>query len=193
MPERILVALHCQSMPVGHGRGVAGACAFVLPELEATVHSGGISAYGLPPPPEVVSVMLGYELDVSEHRSHQVTAADLRGAQLILGMSREHVRHAAVTAPDSWARSFTLKEIVRRGAESRGRIPGEPLASWLAVVGEGRERRALLGGSAEDDVADPIGGPPRAYEVAGAEIERLVTQLAWLGWGSLTDSLPAQR
>lgn len=191
-PERILVlctANRCRSVMaaalLGRRLRTAG--------VDATAHSGGVSVSGLPPPPEVVTVMADYELDVSEHRSHQVTATDLRAAQLIVGMAREHVRHAAVTAPGSWARSFTLKEIVRRATESRARIPSEPLASWLAVIGDGRDRRAMLSGSAEDDVADPIGGPPRAYAAVGADIDHLVSQLAWLGWGSLADNLPGQR
>ena len=39
-------------------------------------------------------------------------------------------------------------------------MPGEPLASWLARVQLGRDRVELLGDSPDDDVADPMGGPP---------------------------------
>jgi hypothetical protein len=37
-------------------------------------------------------------------------------------------------------------------------MPGEPLASWLARVQDGRDRVALLEDSPDDDVDDPMGG-----------------------------------
>ena len=131
--------------------------------------------------------MAGYGLDVNGHRSRPVTAGDLRGAALILGVARQHVRHAVVTEPDSWPRAYTLKEIVRRGGHWRVRRQDEPLQDWLAGVGEGRERAALLGDAAEDDVADPVGGPMRAYAAAAAEIEHFTRQLAGLCWGIPAD------
>jgi protein-tyrosine phosphatase len=180
--DRVLLlctANRCRSVMagafLGHRLGVA--------EAAIEVCSAGVAGSGLEPAAEVVSVMGGYGLDVSGHRSHQVTVADLDAAQLILGLAREHVRHAAVTAPDSWPRAFTLKEIVRRGTEIRARLPGEPLPEWLAALHAGRDRRALLGDGPADDVADPIGGPPPAYAAAAAELDHLVGLLARLGWG----------
>jgi protein-tyrosine-phosphatase len=143
---------------------------------------------GVPPPPEVVSTMAGYGLDVTQHRSRLVTAEDLAQADLILGMAREHVRHAVVTAPPSWPRAFTLKELLRRGHETGPRMPGEPLADWLARVHQGRTHAALLGDSPLDDVADPAGGPPQGYAVTAALLDELVARLVELGWG-----LPADR
>jgi protein-tyrosine-phosphatase len=156
------------------------------------VGSAGIAADGQQPPRDVVTVMAGYGLDVTGHRGAQVTAADLRGAQLVVGMAREHVRHAVVTVPGCWTRAFTLKELARRGAERRARAPGEPLADWLAAMHAGRDRRALLGDDLQDDVADPIGGPPRGYAAAAAEADHLVRELAWLAWGLPTGDLPGQ-
>lgn len=157
-----------------------------------TVGSAGLLQDGDPPPAEVVSVMAGYGLDVTPHRSHRVTAADLAQADLILGMAREHIRHAVVLAPPSWPRAFTLKELLRRGKKTGPRMPGEPLAEWLSRVHEGRTHAALLGDSPLDDVADPVGGPPQAYAVTAALLDELVTGLAELGWGLPADSLPGQ-
>ena len=121
--------------------------------------------------------MASYGLEISGHRSHRVTVADLNGADLVLGMAREHVRHAVVTAPDTWPRAFTLKELVRRGDENGPAKPGEPLADWLARVHEGRKRAALLGDSANDDVADPMGGPAQAYADTAALLDDLMGRL----------------
>ena len=102
--------------------------------------------------------------DVTGHRSRLVTAEDLARADLVLGMAREHVRHAAVLLPDIWPRAFTLRELVRRG--QRGRCPRCPASrsatgwpGWRA----GASRRDLLGSGTADDVADPVGGPLRGY------------------------------
>ena len=127
------------------------------------VRSAGLVGGGEPAPPEVISTMAAYGLDVSHHRSHLVTAPDLREAGLVLAMAREHVRHAVVTEPAVWPHVFTLKELARRGDQVGPRMPAEPLAGWLARVHDGRARAALLGDSADDDVADPFGGPPDAY------------------------------
>jgi protein-tyrosine phosphatase len=133
---------------------------------------------GIPPPAEVVSVMAAYGRDVSGHRSQVATAGDLGGADLVLAMTREHLRHAVVVAPATWPRAFTLRELVRRGDLAGRRQPEEALPGWLARVHAGRSRTALLGDSAEDDIADPIGGPLSGYEQTAAELWQLTGRLA---------------
>jgi protein-tyrosine phosphatase len=159
----------------------------------AGVLPGDLLPEGQPPPPEVISALDAYGLDLSGHRSRRVTSGDLAQADLVLGMSREHVRCAVVAAPDTWPRVFTLRELVRRGEQTGPRVPGERLADWLARVHEGRERGALLGDSPVDDVADPTGGPPQAYADTAALLDELVGRLAWLCWELPADSLPGQR
>ena len=156
------------------------------------VRSAGLFGGGEPPPPGVISALAPYGLDISGHRSHQMTEADLAWADLVLGMSREHVRHAVVTVPGAWPRAFTLKELVRRGDETGPAKPGERLADWLARVHEGRDRAALLGDSPVDDVADPIGGPLRAYADTASQLDELISRLAALCWRLPADSLPGQ-
>lgn len=153
----------------------------------------GLLQEGAPPPPEAVSALARYGLDISGHRSHRVTAADLSEADLVLGMSRSHVRHAVVIAPEIWPRAFTLKELLRRGMETGPRRPGETVADWLARVHEGRERAALLGDSPADDVADPAGGPPQAYANTAALLNELTGRLARLCWGLPADRLLGER
>jgi protein-tyrosine phosphatase len=148
----------------------------------AAVRSGGMLAGGEPPRPEAMAVMAGYGLDITAHRSRQATAEDLEAADLTLAMAREHVRYAVVTAPAVWPRAFTLKELVRRGGTVGPRAEGEDLAAWLARAHDGRERSALLGDSAADDVADPAGGPPAGYAETAAALAGLLDQLAGLCW-----------
>ena len=158
--------------------------------IPVAVRSAGLLQEGLPPSPGAIAALASYGLEISGHRSHRVTVADLNWGDLVLGMAREHVRHAVVTAPDTWPRAFTLKELVRRGEEIGPAKPGEPLADWLARVHEGRERAALLGDSRADDVADPMGGPPQAYADTAALLDELMGRLVGLCWGLSADRLP---
>jgi protein-tyrosine phosphatase len=151
--------------------------------LAVSVRSGGMLGEGEPPPAEAIAVMAAYGLDISGHRSRRATAADLEGADLTLAMTREHLRYAVVEAPAVWPRAFTVKELVRRGERLGPRAPGESLAGWLARAHEGRERAALLGESADDDVADPAGGPQRGYAETAAALSGLFGRLTDLCWG----------
>jgi protein-tyrosine phosphatase len=137
---------------------------------------------GDPPHPEAVSVMASYGLEIASHRSRIAGAADLAGASLVLAMARDNLRYAVMTEPRAWPRTFTLKEIIRRGERIGPRRPHEPFAGWIARAHAGRERTSLLGNSAEDDVADPAGGSLRAYADTADLLDRLVTRLAELGW-----------
>jgi protein-tyrosine phosphatase len=161
--------------------------------MRVPVCSAGLVGEGEPAPPEVISAMASYGLDVSHHRSHLVSAMDLGKAGLVLAMAREHVRHAVVTAPAVWPHVFTLKELARRGVQVGPRMPAEPLDGWLARVHHGRARAALLGNSDDDDVADPFGGPPDAYLATAALLDNLVSQVAELGWRLPANRLPRQR
>lgn len=150
--------------------------------VTAPVRSAGMISSGDPPHPEVISVMASYGIEILSHRSRIVCAADLAPASLVLAMARDNLRHAAITEPGAWPRAFTLKELVRRGEQIGPRPLGEPLSRWLSRVHAGRERTSLLGDSLDDDVADPAGGPLRAYADTAALLDDLVERLTGLGW-----------
>jgi protein-tyrosine phosphatase len=161
--------------------------------LAVPVTSAGLLADGHPPPPEVVSVMAASGIDVTGHRSRIVTADDLAAADLILGLAREHVRHAAVLLPAAWPRAFTIRELARRGRQSGARAPGEPLGDWLTRAADGRRRPDLLGSHPADDVADPAGGPPRGYQATADLLDRLTRDLVELGWPNSPPLLESPR
>jgi protein-tyrosine phosphatase len=146
------------------------------------VRSAGMTSCGDPPCPEAISVMNQYGIEIASHRSRIVRADALANSSLVLAMARHHLRYAVTTEPRAWAHAFTLKELLRRGEQIGPRPPGEPLSVWLSRAHAGRERISLLGDCAEDDVADPAGGPFRAYAETADLLDRLVTRLAELGW-----------
>lgn len=154
--------------------------------IGAVVGSVGLVAGGRPLPPETRDALVARGIEagaLGSFRSTELTADAVESADLVLGLAREHVREVVVRVPSAWGRTFTLKELVRRGEEAP-RYPGEPLGAWLERVSNGRQRSELLGSSTIDDVADPMGGSPRDFERTAWEIEQLCATLVSLVWPS---------
>jgi protein-tyrosine phosphatase len=126
-------------------------------------------------------------VDLRIHRSRLLDAAMVSPATLILGLAREHVREAVLLDPSVWPRTFTLKEMVRRGEATGPRQRGEPIQEWIARARGDRAQHELLGTDVIDDVADPYGGAPGDYEDAAEEINDLVTRLVRLVWQGALD------
>ncbi len=161
--------------------------------VDAHVHSAGLVSEGVPASANGVRAMARRGLDLDAHRSRPLTPALVAGADLVLGMAREHVREAVALDPDAFTRSFTLRELARRGARIGPRRPDEDLASWLQRAGAGRRATDLLGEHPDDDVADPIGRSRRTYERCAGDLETLVDQIATLAFpaGGLSRSYSA--
>lgn len=144
--------------------------------LPGKVRSAGLYFDGRAAEPGSLDAMARRGLDLREFRSRVMDDGLVRGADLVLGMAREHVREAAVLAPDAFDRTFTLKELVRRGEEQGGPRPGEPFWAFVARLAEGRRFDAHLGSSPTDDVDDPMGRSAAVFESTAATIEQLVDQ-----------------
>jgi hypothetical protein len=97
-------------------------------------------------------------------------------------MSREHVREAVLADPLSFAKTFTLREIVRRGQEKGQRRSDEALGEWLARLHEGRRHTDLVGDSPHDDIADPMGGSSDDYRRMLEDVSALTQSLSQLAW-----------
>ena len=150
--------------------------------VEVRVTSAGRLDDGRPAAEHSIALMAEQGLDLSVHRSHVLTVDDVVSTDLILGMAREHVRDAVVMVPSAFPKSFTLKELVRRGEAIGPRRPDEDIATYLGRAHAGRTTRELMGNSPDDDVADPIGLPRAAYQVMVAELQDLLDRLARLLW-----------
>jgi protein-tyrosine-phosphatase len=121
--------------------------AALTPRLpEVVVRSGGFLADGRPADPLAVAALAELGLDLTRHRSRRLTRGDVAGADVVLAMSREHVRRLVALDAAVWPRYFTVKEFVRRS-------PAQ-----------------LLGPDAHDDVADPIGQPLDAFRATAVEL-----------------------
>jgi protein-tyrosine phosphatase len=159
--------------------------------IDARVHSAGLLRTGEPASEHGVSTLRDFGLDISAHRSRAMDTTLLRDTDLILGMARHHVREAVVKVPDVWPRAFTLKELVRRGAEVGSRTPDQPLDEWLQKCHAGRTHTDLLGAAPSDDVADPIGMSRAVYEQTALELRGLIERLADLAFPPVPSPPPS--
>jgi protein-tyrosine phosphatase len=107
-------------------------------------------------------------LDLSDHRSRALTPdmVDTEGADLIIGMTRDHVHTIVARHPDCWTRAFTLRELARRSAALADISPASSdWDAWLAACGHDRDQRALFTSDRspdpahllDDDLPDPYG------------------------------------
>ena len=142
-----------------------------------SVGSAGLLGAGMPASPGAVEVMAERGLDLSGHVSRRLDATLVGQSDLVVGMAREHVREAVVLVPVAWSWTFTLKELIRAAGAFAPRQPGETLAGWLRLVGEGRTPSGLVGDDPVDDVADPMGRALGFYRETAAEIEQLIGAL----------------
>jgi len=151
-----------------------------------TVTSAGLYESGRPATPHGVAAMRDRGLDLVPHRSRKVGSEMLQAADLIIGMSREHVREVAVVEPSAVDRSFTLKDLVRLGEQAGGREPSEPLTAWLARISVARRRDDLVGVGHDDayDIADPVGRDRADYEATADELDGLLARLVALLWST---------
>jgi len=146
------------------------------------VASAGLVESGRPVPPEVLEVMARRGLDLGDHRSRSLSAPLVAEAGLVVGMTLRHVQESVLLVPESWRRTFRLKELVRRGEYIGPRLPGQDLTSWVRAAQGDRTREALVHHSPGDDVADPYGGPFEGYEETATELDDLTGRLAALLW-----------
>jgi protein-tyrosine phosphatase len=150
--------------------------------IVGSVSSAGLLTAGRPAERHAVTVMSDFGLDISRHASQTLSAPMLAEADLVVGMERRHVREVAVLDRHAYARSFTLKELARRGAEVGPRAEDESVDEWLARVAADRKPADHLGSSPDDDVADPIGLTRRKFTACADEIDTLVDEVCGLLW-----------
>lgn len=151
--------------------------------LDVVVDSSGLLPAGSPPPDEVIGLMADRGIDVSAHRSRPFDADIVANADLIIGMERRHITEIASLDPEAYRRTFTLPEFVRRvdALDLVGGASTDP-GEVVAMIGETRGRRDVLRISRADEIADPMGAPPKVFESTATRIGELVGHLMATLW-----------
>lgn len=150
--------------------------------VAAKVASVGLRPGGRPAWPAATAVMAERGLDLSAHVSRLMDRRIVSTADLVLGMTREHVREVVALVPSAYRRSFTLKEFARRSAaQPRG---DRLFSKWLATLTADRDLEDLLGADEIDDVHDPIGGPVSAFRATADDLDGIITRAVSAAWGT---------
>jgi len=147
--------------------------------VAATIVSAGTHMPGIPVDPLAVVAAGELGIDINGHRPRQLTRTliDTDGADLLLTMTREQLRHAATSAHGAFRRTFTLREFARRSTLAPPQ-PGEPLAAWLNTLATDRQVRDLMGDDPADDVADPYGRSLDEHRVCAQQLDRVTSEAA---------------
>jgi protein-tyrosine phosphatase len=100
-------------------------------------------------------------------------------ADLVLGMTRDHVSIANARSPGARRRTFLVGELARLGADIGPRGESEPVVTWAGRAAEARPTSRPLG-RAMDEIADPVGEPIDVYRRTAAELDARLTEIAAL-------------
>jgi protein-tyrosine phosphatase len=139
--------------------------------------SAGLIEGGRPMPPNGVLVAKESGFDMSGHLSTRADVRDLRGWDVILTMTRNHLRELVAADGELWPRVFTLPQFVRWLDEHPPRRH-VLLREWIEQEGAERPRSDMIGSSHEDDIADPVEGPPEEWRNLVAELTDDIERMA---------------
>ncbi|MCZ7536678.1 MAG: low molecular weight phosphatase family protein [Acidimicrobiia bacterium] len=135
--------------------------------------AGTLAEEGLPATRDALTVAGGPE----GHASRRLVRSLVESADLVLCMTRDHLREVVTLSPAAFIRTYTLRDLARRGAAAGPRRPGESIETWLTWVGTGRRPSDLVGHDDSDDVADPVGRPVEAYRRCAADLDSLLAEI----------------
>jgi len=154
--------------------------------VRARVHSAGILGWGGGATDKSVTVMEGYGLDLTGHGSRRMDAGLVVSADLVLGMTRDHVGGALVHDPTAVDRAFVIGELVRLGEKVGPLQPGQKLRDWTEAVAALRPPNRPPG-RLVDEIADPVGEPIDVYRRTAGRLDELCAAIAELLAPGLVD------
>jgi protein-tyrosine-phosphatase len=102
------------------------------------------------------------------HRSHQLTDADVDGADLIIAMAGEHVAYVRRRHPEAAERTATIRRLVRDLSDGPGSLVERVADLSLATTKI----------ESWEDVEDPAGGEDEVYVSCAKELAQLTAELA---------------
>jgi protein-tyrosine phosphatase len=143
--------------------------------------AGTVGLVGRAIEPQMAAHLAAVGLEDVGFAARRLIAADVSGADLVLGMTREHRAEAVELAPEAVRRAFTLLEFARL----LGQIRPEELSDGAvadrlrAVVPLAAARRRMVTGPVDaDDVVDPYRLASEIYDQSFSAIRVAVDAIA---------------
>jgi len=147
--------------------------------MDARVHSAGTIGWGGPATDHAVEVLAARGIDLSEHLSRRLAGDHVAEADLVLGMTRDHVNGVLIHDPQAAARTFVMGEVVRLGQRVGPRRPDQSLREWAAAVAALRTPNRPPG-IGRDEIEDPVGLGLEVYRATAERLDALCRELAAL-------------
>ena len=131
--------------------------------------------------PQMAAHLAALGLEDVGFAARRLTAAHVSGADLVLGLTREHRAEAVELAPAAVRRAFTLLEFARLLGQIRPEeLPDGSVVDRLrtAVPLAAARRRMVTGPVDADDVVDPYRLPQEIYDESFSAIRVAVDAIA---------------
>jgi protein-tyrosine phosphatase len=124
------------------------------------------------PTHEMIVTAAKFGVDLSKHRARSLQKAQLGDADLVIGMTLEHVAAASVDGGVAPERCFTLVELTDVISTINFQPSGDPEQDARELVARlHANRRAGSQGVRQTDILDPIGGSRRYYRKIATQIK----------------------
>jgi len=171
-PLRVLMictANQCRS-PLAE---VIAQSAFTARGVDAVVVSAGVMKGGQPAAKGSRKVAKELGLDLTQHVSHEVDAATVSAADMVITMGANHVLELGTRFPACIDKTVTLRELVEwvETDSPAGRLSRAQVIEQVRMAADRPLSALLVGGL---DIDDPIGMPTSRFRRTGAEITELV-------------------
>lgn len=147
--------------------------------MDARVHSVGTIGWGGPATGHAVETLAARGIDLSTHESRRMATADVDGADLVLGMTRDHATGSLNHAPEARDRTFVIGELVRLGRAHGPRRHGQSVREWCAEVAATRPPNRPSARSV-DEIPDPVGEGLDVYAATADRLDGLCAEIAAL-------------
>lgn len=147
--------------------------------MDARVHSAGTLGWGGPATAHAVEVLAARGIDLSDHESRRLSGDIVGDADLVLGMTRDHIGGVVLHDRSAADRSFVMGEVVRLGRRIGPRTADQTLRDWTAAVA-GLRTPNRPPGIGSDEIDDPVGMGFDVYQATADRLDRLCAELAAL-------------
>lgn len=147
--------------------------------MQARVHSAGTIGWGGPATGHAVETLASRGIDLRMHESRRMSRTDVADADLILGMTRDHVLGTLNHDPDARDRTFVIGELVRLGTALGPRAHGQSVRDWCRQVAASRPVGRPSARSV-DEIPDPVGEGLEVYAATADRLDSMCTRIAAL-------------
>lgn len=147
--------------------------------MDARVHSAGTIGWGGPATGHAIETLAARGLDLRAHESRRMASDDVKEADLVLGMTRDHVHGSLIHDPDARDRTYVIGELVRLGRAHGPRRHGQSVREWCAEVAATRPTDRPSARSV-DEIPDPVGEGLDVYAATADRLDGLCAEIAAL-------------